>query len=762
MSTSEKIPATRPKDILLWRTMTRFMNLQRRPANGPVTVEEMLVHLLDSGDGVRLVAELGGDIEALQSESALLLLDQFGAPASACGPQDASLTPRWTGLLDDVLRRAAAKAAARAKDGENIKIEMLDLLESIAWLPTEISPAAHLLNEHGISGRRLAALSHKRKSGTTLAGCVRMRRVLAVEAKACAEAAQAVVLQLPGWLHVPKWQGKWVDRSDDLVGDALIQANGRGCAGLAIMGEDGSGRESLCAHIAWQLEAQATVDPTKSTQRVLCLDPVALVAGAALHGDVEQRLAATWRLLEERDTRVLQLGSIGALLNAGRGAVDIVGGLRSMLRRRDVKLMAYGTSAQVEQLTEQGRDGWSVVRMPPVSMQTAVAVARIQITGLAKHHGVTYPVTAAGAACELAWAHLGANLDSVVALLDRAGSAASLRGVKRVSDGDLRHGCAIMAGLPTDAVNLRGAARIKRIRTHLEANVVGQGEAIDLICGALERTMAGLGEARGRRPLGAFFLAGPTGVGKTELARQLAVAMEAPLVRLDMSEYREAHTVSRLIGAPPGYVGHRQGGVLTQALEHQPRCVILADEFEKAAPEVHSLFLQILDHGQLTDGQGRHIDFRHCMVLFTSNIGASEAMAAGCGLTINPERGNNEREVAMTSAFTPELRNRFDAIIQFKPLDHKAMIAVADLAIARLHEAAGKSGHKVEFDPGVARWLAKAGTDTQMGARPLARLLDQEVAGPLAKSILEEAKPMRLYVVRRAGRIRIVRQAGRV
>jgi len=378
------------------------------------------------------------------------------------------------------------------------------------------------------------------------------------------------------------------------------------------------------------------------------------------------------------------------------------------------------------------------IDVPEPSVEETVDILRGLKSRFEEHHGVVYEDDALRAAAELSAKHINDRHlpDKAIDVIDEAGANCRLQPAdsrRMVVDVEtIQNIVAKMARIPPKTVSASDRDTLRNLERDLKLVIFGQDEAIDALASAIKMSRSGLGDER--RPVGSFLFSGPTGVGKTEVTRQLALTMGVELVRFDMSEYMERHTVSRLIGAPPGYVGFDQGGLLTEAITKNPHCVLLLDEIEKAHPEVFNLLLQVMDHGTLTDNNGRKADFRNVTIVMTTNAGAQEMSRASVGFT-QQDHASDAMEV-IKRMFTPEFRNRLDAIIQFRPLDEKSIARVVDKLILELEAQLDKNDVTIELEPAARTWIAERGYDEKMGARPMARVIQQHIKRPLAEELL--------------------------
>ncbi|HEX2251765.1 MAG TPA: AAA family ATPase, partial [Thermoanaerobaculia bacterium] len=517
------------------------------------------------------------------------------------------------------------------------------------------------------------------------------------------------------------------------------------------VGDPGVGKTALVEGLAVRIAAGDVPEPFAAA-RIHRLDLGALIAGTRYRGDFENRVKAVLAALAVLDRPVLFIDEIHTLVgagSAGRGTMDASNLLKPALQAGTLRCIGATTW---EELKTFQRDPalarrFQVVEVDEPSLEETVKILRGLAGRYEEHHGVTLTRAALATAAELADRHLHDRRlpDKAIDLVDEAAAAVALAGRRRVGTGDVERVLATMARIPEQRVHGDDRERLAGLGARLREVVFGQDAAVDRLVASIKVARAGLRE--GQRPVGAFLLTGPTGVGKTEMARRLADALGIGFLRYDMSEYMERHTVSRLVGAPPGYVGFDRGGLLTDAVARQPHAVLLLDEIEKAHPDVFNLLLQVMDHGTLTDANGRRTDFRHVILLMTSNVGARElehrapGFAGGAaGEAAGPTAGEGARaadaERALERLFSPEFRNRLDAVLRFRSLSPQVMERIVDKMVGEL--AAQLAGRKVRLvlTPAARRLLAARGHDPAMGARPLARVIDETIKRPLTDELL--------------------------
>ncbi|WP_289303001.1 AAA family ATPase, partial [Methylophaga sp. UBA3996] len=462
-------------------------------------------------------------------------------------------------------------------------------------------------------------------------------------------------------------------------------------------------------------------------------------------GDFEKRLKSLLRELKKQPHAILFIDEIHTMIgagSAGNSTMDAANLLKPLLASGELKCIGSTTYQEYRGIFEHDRAlarRFQKIDLPEPSVSETIEILKGLKPGLEEHHNVRYSNAAIEQAAELAHRHINDRFlpDKAIDVLDEVGAAQRIapksKRKKLIGVNDVQAIVAKIARIPAKTVSNADKDNLRKLDENLKRVIFGQDEAISALGSAIKMARSGLGHPE--KPTGAFLFAGPTGVGKTEVTRQLAHNLGVDLIRFDMSEYMESHTVSRLIGAPPGYVGFDQGGLLTDAIIKQPHAVLLLDEIEKAHPDVFNLLLQVMDHGTLTDNNGRKADFRHVVLVMTSNAGAAEMSKPSIGFTKQDNLTSDGNE-ALKRTFTPEFRNRLDGIIQFKPLDKDAILRVADKAVLELEMLLEDKNVTIEVDDAARQWLADHGYDVQMGARPMARLVQEKIKRPLADELL--------------------------
>jgi len=509
------------------------------------------------------------------------------------------------------------------------------------------------------------------------------------------------------------------------------------------VGEAGVGKTAIAEGLA-RLIVEGKVPEVLTDCTIYALDMGALIAGTKYRGDFEKRLKGVITELKKLPGAILFIDEIHTVIGAGAasgGVMDASNLIKPVLTNGEIRCIGSTTYHEYRGIFE--KDHALARRFQKIDVVEPSVAETIDILfGLKprfeEHHGITYADDALKAAAELAARHINERHlpDKAIDVVDEAGARARLKPLaEREPTVEVRHiedVVARMARIPAKSVSTSDREILKNLERNLKLVIFGQDKAIEALAAAIKMARSGLGEVR--KPVGSFLFAGPTGVGKTEVTRQLAIAMGVEFLRFDMSEYMERHTVSRLIGAPPGYIGFDQGGLLTEAITKHPHCVLLLDEIEKAHPDVFNLLLQVMDHGTLTDNNGRKADFRHVIIVMTTNAGAQDMARASIGF-MHADNTSDGME-AIRRIFTPEFRNRLDAVIQFAALDPVTIERVVDKLILEVESQLEQKGVTISLDDAARRWIAERGYDPKMGARPMARTIQEHIKRPLAEELL--------------------------
>jgi ATP-dependent Clp protease ATP-binding subunit ClpA len=510
-----------------------------------------------------------------------------------------------------------------------------------------------------------------------------------------------------------------------------------------LVGEAGVGKTAIAEGLAWRI-TQGTVPEILAEAQVYSLDMGALLAGTKYRGDFEQRLKGVLKALKDKPNGILFIDEIHTLIGAGAasgGTLDASNLLKPALSSGQLKCIGATTFTEYRGIFEKdaalSRRFQKVDVVEPTVSETVEILKGLK-SRFEEHHSVKYANAALQAAAELSAKFINDRQlpDKAIDVIDEAGAAQRIlvasKRKKTIGKAEIEDIVAKIARIPPANVSNDDRSKLQTIERDLKSVVFGQDKALEVLASAVKMARSGLGKAD--KPIGSFLFSGPTGVGKTEAAKQLAYIMGIELIRFDMSEYMEQHAVSRLIGAPPGYVGFDQGGLLTEAVTKKPHCVLLLDEIEKAHPAIFNVLLQVMDHGTLTDNNGRKADFRNVIIVMTTNAGAETMNKATIGFT-NPRVAGDEMG-DIKRLFTPEFRNRLDAIVSFKPLDEQIILRVVDKFLLQLEQQLGEKKVDVTFTDKLRKHLAKKGFDPLMGARPMQRLIQDMIRKALADELL--------------------------
>ena len=510
-----------------------------------------------------------------------------------------------------------------------------------------------------------------------------------------------------------------------------------------LVGEAGVGKTAIAEGLAWRI-TQNEVPEILADSVVYSLDMGALLAGTKYRGDFEQRLKGVLKHLKDQPNAILFIDEIHTLIGAGAasgGTLDASNLLKPALSSGTMKCIGATTFTEYRGIFEKDAAlsrRFQKIDVVEPSIEQTVEILKGLKSRFEEHHSVKYALAALQAAAELSAKYINDRHlpDKAIDVIDEAGAAQRIlpknKQKKTITRSEVEEIVAKIARIPPASVSSDDRSKLKTLDRDLKSVVFGQEPAIDALAAAIKMARSGLG--RPDKPIGSFLFSGPTGVGKTEVAKQLAFILGIELIRFDMSEYMERHAVSRLIGAPPGYVGFDQGGLLTEAISKKPHAVLLLDEIEKAHPDVFNVLLQVMDHGTLTDNNGRKADFRSVIIVMTTNAGAETMNKSTIGFTNSRESGDEMADIKRL--FTPEFRNRLDATVSFKSLDEEIILRVVDKFLLQLEGQLAEKKVEVTFTDGLRQSLAKKGFDPLMGARPMQRLIQDTIRRALADELL--------------------------
>jgi ATP-dependent Clp protease ATP-binding subunit ClpA len=741
---SSGVMISRELQITLQLAMTEALNRRHEY----VCLEHVLYAMLHDVTTSNILQHCGADLEALRKKLRKFLDEEIPAL-----PKGGSVQPHYASGVQRALQRAAlhAQSAGRSEiNGSQVLVAMFHESESQAvyFLQEQgvtrfdvINFISHGVSKsgadedhevHGVAGEEGEGESENEPEGEGEEGAPKLSPAKALRTYAINLNERAAKGQID----------PLIGRKNEIERAVHILLRRRK-NNPVFVGEAGVGKTALAEGLALAMHEGHVPTALKDVQ-IFALDMGALLAGTRFRGDFEQRLKAVIKAATGNRQIVLFIDEIHTIVGAGSASgstMDASNLLKPALASGELRCI--GSTTYQEYKRSFDRDKALARRFQRIDVTEPTPDEAVQIlNGLKghyeKHHNVRYTAAAIRAAVELSARHINDRYlpDKAIDVMDEAGVAAHLRAKDGetvvVGARDSERTVARMAKIPERSVSSSDRTRLQNLELELKQVVYGQDTAIEAVCRAIKLARSGL--AHPDRPVGAFLFAGPTGVGKTEVGRQLAKVMGVEFIRFDMSEYMERHTVSRLIGAPPGYVGFDQGGLLTDAINKTPHCVLLLDEIEKAHPDLFNILLQVMDHATLTDNNGRKADFRNVIIVMTTNAGAQELARAMIGFGAGISTGSPK--AVIERMFSPEFRNRLSAIIEFAPLGPAVIEQVVDKFLAELAERLQVNKVRIEVSPAAKRWLAEHGYDTRFGARPLGRLIETEITRVLADDVL--------------------------
>jgi ATP-dependent Clp protease ATP-binding subunit ClpA len=699
-----------------------------------MTVEHLMLALLDNATAAEVLKSCGADLDKLRKE-----LASFLDETTPLLPQNDTRETQPTLGFQRVLQRAVFHVQSSGKKevtGANVLVAIFSEQES---------QAAYFLNKQDIT--RLDVVNYiSHGISKTVADQPEAESEAEAEGAAGADKKQKTALEsFASNLNEMAMKG----RIDPLIGrrseiERTIQILCRRRKNNPLyVGEAGVGKTALAEGLA-KLIVDGDVPEVLLNSTIYALDLGTLVAGTKYRGDFEKRLKNVLAQLRKEHGAILFIDEIHTIIGAGAasgGVMDASNLIKPMLASGELKCIGSTTYQEYRGIFEKDRAltrRFQKIDVVEPTEDETFSILKGLKSRFEEHHEVKYSAKALRAAVELSSRYINDRFlpDKAIDVIDEAGANQRLlppsRRKKTIGVSDIESIVSKIARIPAKTVSASDKDSLRTLERDLKMVVYGQDEAIGTLSSAIKMSRSGLGSEQ--KPIGSFLFAGPTGVGKTEVTRQLALIMGIELIRFDMSEYMERHTVSRLIGAPPGYVGFDQGGLLTEAVTKHPHAVLLLDEIEKAHPDVFNLLLQVMDHGTLTDNNGRKADFRNVVIVMTTNAGASEMSRPSIGFT-HQDHSTDGME-AIKKMFSPEFRNRLDAVIQFKALDPAVITRVVDKFIYELEAQLQDKGVTVDVENSAREWLAEHGFDPKMGARPMARVIQEHIKKPLAEELL--------------------------
>ena len=701
-----------------------------------MTVEHLLLALLEVPSVMGVLKSAGADVSRL-GEDLKRFIDETTPRLHADDDQEQEVQP--TLGFQRVLQRAVFHVQSSGKK----EVSATNVL--VAIFGEKQSHAVYLLNMQDISRLNVINyISHGLSKLTDQSGDVSEQLETAApeqETEAGTDALEKYTTNLNRAANEGKID-PLIGREIEVERTVEILCRRRKNNPLYV-GEAGVGKTALAEGLARMIVKKMVPDVLEDCT-IYALDMGSLIAGTKYRGDFEKRLKGILAELEQQPGAILFIDEIHTVIGAGAasgGVMDASNLIKPVLANGQLRCIGSTTYQEYRGIFEKDRAlarRFQKIDVKEPSVEETIEILKGLRSRFEEHHGVGYDDEALASAAELAARHIGDRYlpDKAIDVIDEAGSRMRLsleEGAEGcVSSEDIEAIVAKMARIPPRSVSTSDKNLLLNLERDLKLVIFGQNEAISTLASAIKMARSGLREEE--KPVGAFLFAGPTGVGKTEVTRQLAMSLGIELVRFDMSEYMERHTVSRLIGAPPGYVGYDQGGLLTEAITKNPHSVLLLDEIEKAHPEVFNLLLQVMDHGSLTDNNGRKADFRNVIIVMTTNAGAKEMTRASIGFT-EQDHSSDGLEV-IKKMFTPEFRNRLDAIIEFNSLDRPTIIKVVDKLILELEAQLQDKMVTLELDDDARDWIAALGYDEKMGARPMARVIQEHIKRPLAEELL--------------------------
>ena len=716
-------------DTHLDQSINKIYKLARQKRHELLTMEHLMLALLENQHAASILDEVGADKPLLQQELEILI----GQHVKIL-PAESDMETQPTLAFRRVIQRAiysAQSAELKQVTGDRVLVAMFDEMDS---------HVVYLLNKQGITRFDVVrCIAH----GGSLENSSNNQEETPQTEVSGEEQSKDSGKEFLIDLNEKAQQGMidpLIGRSTEIerMNQILMR---RAKNNPLLVGEPGVGKTAIAEGLALHIVNNEVPEVIKDA-RVFSLDLGGLLAGTKYRGDFEKRLKAVIKYIEDIDHAILFIDEIHTIIGAGAvsgGSLDASNLLKPALSKGSLRCIGATTQDEVRNVFDRDRALSRRFQKITVSEPTQEEATEI-IKGLQPHfesyHGVTYQDEAIHAAVKLSAKHISDKYlpDKAIDAIDEAGSWQKIKGLQdqAISQSDIKRVVASIAKIPLDDLNQEDGQRLQSIERNLQHVIFGQDEAIETLATAIKMARAGLN--RDHKTVANLIFAGPTGVGKTEVVKQLSHHLGLKLLRFDMSEYMEPHTVAKMIGAPPGYVGHEQGGLLTDKVHQTPHSIVLLDEIEKAHPDVLNILLQVMDNGKLTDSNGRETDFRNVLLVMTTNAGATAFSQNNFGF-LNQDN-STDAMIELNRHFTPEFRNRLDAVVPFKALDKAHIEKIVDKIIIELEQQLVEPGITFSITQTAREWLVDKGYNPEMGARPMQRAIDQHVKKPLVDEIL--------------------------
>lgn len=716
-------------DTHLDQSINKIYKMARKKRHELLTMEHLMLALLDNQHAAKILHDVDADCSLLSQELEILISQHVKIL-----PVESELETQPTLAFRRVIQRAiysAQSAELKQVTGDRVLVAMFDEMDS---------HVVYLLNKQGVTRFDVVrSIAH---------GDINEADKIDESDNPNSEVLAETEQQETGKeflinLNEKAEQGQ----VDPLIGrsrevERMIQILMRRSKNNPLLvGEPGVGKTAIAEGLALHIVNQKVPDVIKDA-KVFALDLGGLLAGTKYRGDFEKRLKSVIKYIQEIDHAILFIDEIHTIIGAGAvsgGSLDASNLLKPALSKGSLRCIGATTQDEVRNVFDRDRAlsrRFQKITITEPTQEEAIEIIKGLQPHFEQYHGVTYDEQAITAAVKLSSKHISDKFlpDKAIDAVDEAGSWQRIQGLQDepIRKSDIKRVVASIAKIPVDDLNQEDGQRLQSIERNLQHVIFGQEEAIDILASAIKMARAGLN--RDNRTVANLIFAGPTGVGKTEVVKQLSHHLGLKLIRFDMSEYMEAHTVAKMIGAPPGYVGHEQGGLLTDKVHQTPHCIVLLDEIEKSHPDVMNILLQVMDNGKLTDSNGRETDFRNVLLVMTTNAGATTFSQNSFGF-VDQDR-STDAMIELNRHFTPEFRNRLDAVVPFKALNKSHIEKIVDKIIIELEQQLVEPGITFSITQGAREWLVEKGYNPEMGARPMQRAIDQYVKKPLVDEIL--------------------------